>query len=104
MPSTFGTKLSVTPFGQSHSAGVGCVVEGLPSGFPVDLDALESFVSRRAPGKAPWDTPRKEQDSLRILSGLNPDGVTCGAQTDRRFGRGRHGCARRTLLGAPDLA
>ena len=79
MSSTFGTRLSVTLFGQSHSAGVGCVVEGLPSGFPVDLDALESFVSRRAPGKAPWDTPRKEQDSLRILSGLNPDGVTCGA-------------------------
>ena len=50
MSSTFGTRLSVTIFGQSHSAGVGCVVEGLPSGFPVDLDELESFVSRRAPG------------------------------------------------------
>lgn len=79
MPSTFGNRLSVTVFGQSHSAGVGCVVEGFPSGFAVDVSALESFVERRAPGRAPWDTPRREKDSFRILSGLNPDGVTCGA-------------------------
>ena len=79
MPSTFGTALRVTVFGQSHSAGMGCVMEGLPSGFKVDLDALDAFMARRAPGNAPWTTPRKEADSPRILSGLNPDGRTCGA-------------------------
>ena len=79
MPSTFGTALRVTVFGQSHSAGVGCVMEGLPSGFKVDLGALDAFMARRAPGNAPWTTPRKEADSPRILSGLNPDGRTCGA-------------------------
>lgn len=79
MPSTIGTALKVTVFGQSHSAGVGCVMEGLPSGFKVDLDALDAFMARRAPGNAPWTTPRKEADSPRILSGLNPDGRTCGA-------------------------
>ena len=87
MPSTFGNRLSVTLFGQSHSAGVGCVVEGLPSGFVVDLDALGAFVERRAPGHAPWDTPRKEKDSFRILSGLNPDGMTCGAPFSAKIGR-----------------
>ncbi|WP_321973541.1 chorismate synthase [Paratractidigestivibacter sp.] len=79
MPSTFGTTLKVTVFGQSHSAGVGCVVEGLPSGFVVDQERLAAFMARRAPGSAPWTTPRKEKDTPRILSGLNPDGRTCGA-------------------------
>ncbi len=79
MPSSFGTALRVSVFGQSHSAGVGCVVEGLPSGFAIDQERLAAFMARRAPGNAPWTTPRKEKDAVRILSGLNPDGRTCGA-------------------------
>lgn len=79
MPSSFGNTLRVTVFGQSHSAGVGCVVEGLPSGFAVDQERIARFMARRAPGNAPWTTPRKEKDAVRILSGLNPDGRTCGA-------------------------
>lgn len=79
MPSSFGNTLRVTVFGQSHSAGVGCVVEGLPSGIAIDQERLAAFMARRAPGNAPWTTPRKEADALRILSGLNPDGRTCGA-------------------------
>ena len=79
MPSSFGNTLRVTVFGQSHSAGVGCVVEGLPSGIAVDQERLADFMARRAPGNAPWTTPRKEKDAVRILSGLNPDGRTCGA-------------------------
>ena len=79
MPSSFGTALRVTVFGQSHSPAVGCVVEGLPSGLHVDLEALTAFVARGAPGNDPWGTPRKEPDAPRIVSGLNPDGRTCGA-------------------------
>ncbi len=79
MPSSFGNTLKTTIFGQSHSAAVGCVVEGLPSGLAVDQEALQLFLSRRAPGNAAWTTPRKEADQVRILSGLNPDGKTCGA-------------------------
>ena len=79
MPSSFGNTLRVTVFGQSHSAGVGCVVEGLPAGIAVDQARLAGFMARRAPGNAPWTTPRKEKDAVRILSGLNPDGRTCGA-------------------------
>ena len=79
MPSTLGTALRVTVFGQSHSPAVGCVVEGLPSGMLVDHDALSAFVARRAPGSDPWGTPRKEPDAPRIVSGLNPRGETCGA-------------------------
>lgn len=79
MPSSLGTALKVTVFGQSHSPAVGCVVEGLPAGMRVDVDALAAFVARRAPGRDPWGTPRREPDAPRIVSGLNPDGETCGA-------------------------
>jgi chorismate synthase len=79
MPSTFGNALRVTVFGQSHSQAVGCVVEGLPSGHVVDMEALGRFMARRAPGQGPWTTPRKEADLPRIVSGLNPKGATCGA-------------------------
>ena len=79
MPSTLGTALTVTVFGQSHSPAIGCVVEGLPSGHAVDLDKLQAFLDRRAPGRAAWATPRKEADRPRIVSGLNEHGRTCGA-------------------------
>lgn len=79
MPSTFGSALRVTVFGQSHSRAVGCVVEGLPSGHVVDMEALRRFMARRAPGQGPWTTPRKEADLPRVVSGLNPKGATCGA-------------------------
>lgn len=79
MPSSFGTALRVTVFGQSHSAAIGCVVEGLPSGFAIDQDELQRFMARRAPGQGSWTTPRKEADTPQILSGLNVEGRTCGA-------------------------
>ena len=79
MASSFGTALRVTIFGQSHSEAIGCVVEGLPAGFPIDMDALRAFMSRRAPGQASWSTPRREADLPHVLSGLNQRGETCGA-------------------------
>lgn len=79
MPSSIGTALKVSVFGQSHSPAVGCVVEGLPAGLPVDQEELAAFVGRRAPGQDPWGTPRREPDEVRIVSGLNPRGETCGA-------------------------
>ena len=79
MPSTFGTTLRVTVFGQSHSEAIGCVLDGLPSGLHLDMDALTHFIARRTPGSFSGDTPRHERDSFRILSGLTSKGTTCGA-------------------------
>ena len=79
MPSTIGTALRVTVWGQSHSAAIGCVVEGLPAGYTIDQEALARFMARRAPGQDAWTTPRKEADRVIFLSGLNPAGETCGA-------------------------
>ena len=78
MSSTFDGNLRISVFGQSHSGGIGCVIDGLPAGEKLDLDALQAFLSRRAPGKNAWSTPRKEADLPEILSGL-ADGMTCGA-------------------------
>ena len=79
MSSIFGTNVHVSIFGQSHSAAIGAVVDGLPAGEPVDLERLSSFCARRAPQGRAWQTARHEADAPRILSGLNEHGRTCGA-------------------------
>ena len=78
MSSTFDSNLRISIFGQSHSGGIGCVIDGLPAGERIDMDRLSAFLSRRAPGKNAWSTPRKEADLPEFLSGLVDD-TTCGA-------------------------
>lgn len=78
MSSSYGEAVRVSIFGQSHSEAIGCVVDGLPAGFDIDLERLQGFLSRRAPGHSDTSTPRREEDRPRILSGL-VDGHTCGA-------------------------
>ena len=78
MPSSIGQTLRVTVFGQSHSPAIGCVVEGVPAGLALDMDAVRAFMARRAPGQGPWATARVEADEPEVLGGLNPQGVTCG--------------------------
>ncbi|WP_051353803.1 chorismate synthase [Atopobium fossor] len=79
MASQFGTSVQVNIFGQSHSDAIGVCIEGLPAGFYVDQQTLTSFMARRAPGQSAWSTPRKEADAVHFVSGLNPQGYTCGA-------------------------
>ena len=78
MSSIYDGNLRISIFGQSHSGGIGCVIDGLPAGEKIDPDALQAFLARRAPGGNAWSTPRKEADAPEILSGL-ADGRTCGA-------------------------
>lgn len=77
MGSVFNGNIGVSIFGQSHSAAVGAVIEGLPAGESIDLEALQAFMARRAGGKE-WSTSRREADVPEILSGL-AGGKTCGA-------------------------
>ena len=78
MSSTYGEKLKLSIFGQSHGAAIGMTLDGIPAGLPVDTEALNSFLARRAPGQAAFTTTRKEADTPEILSGI-VDGYTCGA-------------------------
>ena len=78
MSSTFGNALKLTIFGQSHGAAIGMTLDGIPAGLKVDLDKLQSFLDRRAPGNHDYATSRKESDAPEFLSGI-VDGFTCGA-------------------------
>lgn len=78
MSSDFGKKVKITIFGQSHSEAIGVVIDGLPVGEEIDLNEVEKFMKRRAPGQNAWSTPRKEADLPRVVSGLF-EGKTCGA-------------------------
>ena len=78
MSATFGERLRVTVFGQSHSEAMGAVVDGLPAGLRIDTEHLRAFLARRAPGQGPLTTARREPDAPEIIAGL-ADGVTCGA-------------------------
>ncbi|MBR6954051.1 MAG: chorismate synthase [Clostridia bacterium] len=77
MSSSFGQYLRLSIFGQSHGPAVGITVEGLPAGMRVDEEALRQALARRAPGRSPLTTPRREQDEPEFLSGIR-DGVLTG--------------------------
>lgn len=78
MASIYGNNIKISIFGQSHSAAIGVTVDGLPAGFAVDMENLQDFLDRRAPGNSEFSTPRKEADRPEFLSGLVGN-VTCGA-------------------------
>lgn len=78
MAASIGNQLKITLFGQSHSKGMGVVIDGLPAGETIDLVRVQAFLERRAPGRDATATARKETDKAEILSGL-VEGVTCGA-------------------------
>ena len=64
-------------FGESHGPAIGVVLEGVPSGVKLNLEEIAFDLARRAPGKSPLSTPRKEADVPEILSGLF-EGYTTG--------------------------
>ena len=49
--SSLGKNFRITIFGASHGEAIGVVMEGLPVGFAIDMDALTAFLTRRAPGR-----------------------------------------------------
>ena len=78
MSSCIDGALRISVFGQSHSAAIGCSIDGIPAGVPIDLDELQAFLDRRAPGRDETATARRESDTLHVISGI-VDGRTCGA-------------------------
>lgn len=77
MSSSYGENLKLTIFGQSHSPAIGMTLEGLPAGTEIDMEALNAFLARRAPGQNAWSTARREADLPEFISGLKGN-VTCG--------------------------
>lgn len=75
--STFGQLFRVTTAGESHGPGNICVVDGCPPGLPLSVDDLIPDLQRRKPGQSRITTPRKEDDTPEILSGVF-EGKTTG--------------------------
>ena len=77
MKSSYGENLTLTIFGASHAPQIGMTLSGIPAGLPVDMEKLQAFLNRRAPGQNAWSTSRKESDVPHFLSGIT-DGYTNG--------------------------
>jgi chorismate synthase len=75
---TFGEIFKVTTFGESHGAGIGCVIDGVPPGLELSQEDIQKDLDRRKPGQSEVTTPRKESDTVEILSGVL-EGKTTGA-------------------------
>lgn len=67
---TFGTTFRVTTWGESHGTAVGAVIDGCPPGIELDLARLQQQMDRRKPGQGGASSPRREPDTLEILSGI----------------------------------
>jgi len=74
----FGRLFRVATFGESHGPALGCVLDGVPAGLALSVDAIMLELARRRPGQSALVTARQEQDECEILSGVF-DGVTTGA-------------------------
>ena len=75
--SSFGKLFTVTTWGESHGKGIGVVVDGCPAGIPLCEEDIQLFLNRRKPGQSKFTTPRKESDTVEILSGVF-EGKTTG--------------------------
>ena len=67
---TLGKILALTTFGESHGPAMGGVLDGMPAGVDIDLDALQRFVDRRRTGQTAGSSTRDEQDRVEVLSGI----------------------------------
>lgn len=75
---SFGERFRITTFGESHGSGVGVVIDGCPPGINLSSEDFVPAMARRRPGQSPFDTTRKEEDQVEILSGVF-EGMTAGA-------------------------
>lgn len=74
---TFGKLFSVTSFGESHGPALGCVVDGCPPGLELTEADMQVDLDRRKPGQSRFTTQRREDDAVKILSGVF-EGKTTG--------------------------
>ena len=74
---SFGTLFRFTTWGESHGPAIGVVVDGCPSRLPLTEADIQPWLDKRKPGQSRYTTQRREDDAVRILSGVF-EGVTTG--------------------------
>ncbi|MCP5357437.1 MAG: chorismate synthase [Pseudomonadales bacterium] len=67
---SIGKLFTVTSFGESHGPALGCIVDGCPPGMALSEEDLQRDLDRRKPGTSRFTTQRREDDAVRILSGV----------------------------------
>lgn len=67
---SIGKLFTVSSFGESHGPALGCIVDGCPPGLPLSEADLQADLDRRKPGSSRFTTQRKEEDKVKILSGV----------------------------------
>ena len=70
MANTFGQLFRITTFGESHSGGIGVVIDGCPPKIEISEAEIQRELDRRRPGQSKITTQRKEEDRCEILSGV----------------------------------
>jgi chorismate synthase len=78
MANTFGKLFTISTWGESHGAAVGVVIDGCPPRLPLAESDVQADLDRRRPGQSDIVSPRKEKDTVEILSGVF-EGKTTGA-------------------------
>ncbi|WP_020678178.1 chorismate synthase [Geopsychrobacter electrodiphilus] len=78
MSSSLGTLLRISTFGESHCAGVGVVIDGVPPRMELKSADIQIQLDRRRPGQSKLSTDRDEADQVEILSGVE-NGLTLGS-------------------------
>lgn len=74
---SFGKLFTVSTFGESHGAAIGCVIDGVPPGIELSEADIQVDLDRRRPGQSKITTQRQEADQVEILSGVF-EGKTTG--------------------------
>ncbi|MDF0750400.1 chorismate synthase [Marinobacter sp. 71-i] len=74
---SFGKLFTVTSFGESHGAALGCIIDGCPPGLELSVEDMQRDLDRRKPGTSRHTTQRREADEVKILSGVF-EGKTTG--------------------------
>lgn len=67
---SFGKLFTVTTFGESHGAALGCIIDGCPPGLELSEADMQQDLDRRKPGTSRHTTQRREADEVKILSGV----------------------------------
>ena len=67
---TIGSVFRVTTCGESHGIGLMAIVDGVPPGMELSEADLQPDLDRRKPGRNQFTTPRKEDDLVKIISGV----------------------------------
>ncbi len=77
MGNSYGKIFRITTFGESHGPAIGVTIDGCPAGLEIDEAFIQAELARRKPGQSRITTQRKEEDTMKILSGVF-EGVSTG--------------------------